>query len=77
MEFPQEDPSWSREREKNTEKLTKSSWCVCVGGGGRGVGFEVGKVNLPSNDGDSSHTVLTRLECGVGTITLYLCLFLE
>jgi hypothetical protein len=36
-----------------------------------------GDFNLPPNDGDSCHTVLTRLECGVGPITLNLRFFLE
>ena len=35
------------------------------------------EINLPSNDSDPGHTVLTRFECGVGPITLHLGLFLH
>ena len=45
----------------------------------KGLGMRdgrMGRINLPSNNSDPGHTVLTRFECGVGPITLHLSLFL-
>ena len=43
----------------------------------KGGGEEWKEIDLPPNNSDPGHTVLTRLECGVGTITLHLGLFLH